>query len=245
MIQAVVSPHRETSSSSSLPQTTTVRVRPSCCRARASFSETSGVPVPSNWYSALAGFVNGPSRLKIVRKPSCRRNRGGVLHRTVNQRRKTEADSQLVDAGADLIRCEFNINAKFFEHICGSRSARDAPVAMLGDRYPGGGGDECGRGADVERVQAVATGAAGVKETRARAADQRAPFDHGAGGAHDFVDGFALHAQRRQQGGGFRVGGFPVHDRTDGSTHLLGGEIAARDRGVNGIGESCGHHQPS
>ncbi len=69
------SPVVESSSMPSIPWTTNARrVDCSSIRVRATSSVRLGAKTPITWVRAPAGFVSGPQRLKMVRKPSARRS---------------------------------------------------------------------------------------------------------------------------------------------------------------------------
>jgi hypothetical protein len=90
-----------------------------------------------------------------------------VLHRAVVIGGEHEADADFIDAAADLLRRQVDIDAERFENVGAARLRGDRASAMLGDAGPGRGGDEHRRRRDVEGLRAVAAGAAGVDQVRA------------------------------------------------------------------------------
>ena len=68
-----MSPVKEISSMPSAPCTTSTCSEPKFCNTFASFKVKSWLNTPISCRLALAGFVSGPSKLKIVRTPNSRR----------------------------------------------------------------------------------------------------------------------------------------------------------------------------
>ena len=81
-----------------------------------------------------AGFVSGPSRLKIVPEPQFRADRRNVLHRRMHDPRKAEPDADRIDTPPDLLRREINAHAERLQHIARSAAAGNPAIAMLGHR---------------------------------------------------------------------------------------------------------------
>ena len=120
---------------------------------------------PISWRRAPAGFVSGPSRLKIVRTASSRRT--GTTKRVAwwwagaNMKPKPASSMQ----PATAVRAEVDARAQRLEQVGRARAAGGRAVAVLGHRTAGAGGDQRGGGGDVERARAAA-GAGRVQQVR-------------------------------------------------------------------------------
>ncbi len=99
-----------------------------------------------------------------MRSPTARPD--GVFHGAVMARREQETDADAIDAGADLVGRQFEIDAGGFQYVGTAAGAGDGAVAVLGDAAAGGRDDEGRRRGYVERVGAVAAGAAGIDQVR-------------------------------------------------------------------------------
>ena len=116
------------------------------------------------WARAPAGLVSGPTRLKMVRKPSARRSGFEGFHGGVIERREEEHEAGLAQALDGELGAKVDGNAESFEDICGAALRSDGAIAVLG--YFGAGcGCHQGRAAgDVEGLRAAPAGAYAVDE---------------------------------------------------------------------------------
>src|SRR5581483_3421607 len=83
------------------------------------------------------------------------------------------------------------------------------------------GGDECGRGRDVERVLTVAAGAGGVDEVGPLRRNGEHVVAHRLRRAGDLVRRLALRAQRDEIAGDLRLRRLPTHDLVHRVARLL------------------------
>jgi hypothetical protein len=150
----------------------------------------------------------------------------GARRRMV-ERRKQKADADLGDQARRLFRRPVDGNAERLQHVGAAALRGGRPVAVLGDRDAGAGGDQRRRGREVEAAGAVAarTGRVehglegerqrhGARLQRGRRADQ-------------LLDRLALDAQPDQEAGDLRFGTLLVDQEPDRLRHLLAGQILA------------------
>ena len=145
------------------PWTTQARSEPSAPSTWASGATQRSAKTPTTWRLAPAGLVSGPSRLKMVRKPSSARIGDDVAHGAVVGRGEQEADAGLVQRlqlalgpGVDGRRPARTARRRrrTWTTAPGCRAWRPSGPPPAATKRHGGG--------DVERVQAVAAGAADV-----------------------------------------------------------------------------------
>ena len=185
---------------------------PSSASDRATSSVSSGRGTPTSWRAAPAGLVSGPSRLNAVRTPSSRRVGAGVPHRRMKRRREEERDAGLVEAALDDRRRGRDVDAERLEQVGAAAAARHRSVAVLRDRDAARGEHQRRDRRDVERVRAIAAGAAGVEHRRVVARQPRRPRAHRPREADDLGRPLPLHRQRDEQPGDLRRLRPAVHD---------------------------------
>ena len=130
-------------------------------------------------------------------KSAARGNR--VFHRGVNRGRKKKTDADLFDGLANALGRLVDNDAKLFEHVGGAGARACGAIAVFGDAHARSRDNESCGGGNVERVAAVAAGAAGVDEHFvgvgvAVGENLYCVAAHGGGKADEFVDGFTFHA---------------------------------------------------
>jgi len=160
-----------------------------------------------------------------------------VGHAAVEVGGVAEGEAGPFEALLRPLRPGLDRHAEFAQHVRTPAPARHRPVPVLDDRHPGGGRDEGGGGADVERPALVPAGPAGVQD---RPAD-RDEADHllaqHEGGGGDLGGRFALHAQGGEEGGGPGVVHPPGDEVADGLGHAAGRHVAAGEQGREHLGE--------
>ena len=137
-------------------------------------------------------------------------DRRDILHGLMIALCEQEADARFSQHPFVLLGRERQDNAQLLEHVSRARLGRNRPVAVLCYRHTARRRHECGSRGDVERADLIAARAYDV-HNRAFRLDVRALFAHDLGAGRDLSDGFALHAERRQQGCHFDVGRGAVH----------------------------------
>jgi hypothetical protein len=152
-----------------------------------------------------------------------------------------EAEAELVDARADVLRAQIDPHAERLEHVGRARAAGRGAVAVLGHRAPRAGGDQGGGGRDVEGRPPAAR-AGGVDELVAGGRDVRRERAHRAREAGDLLDGLALRAQGDQQARDLRLGRVAGHDDLEHLGRLVDAEMPARGDLVDRRGEHWVRH---
>ena len=100
---------------------------------------------------------------------------------------------------------------------------------MLGDRQAGGGGDEAGRGRDVDQPRPVAPGAAAVGEQAVGPVERGRGGGQRVGGADHLLRGLALHPQRDQHAADLARLEFAEHEAFEQMLGVVDGEVLARE----------------
>src|SRR5580704_2716018 len=72
------------------------------------------------------------------------------LERGVIRRREDVTASGDVEASLQTVSIAIDLHAHRFEHVCRAYSAANRSIAVLGDRYAGGRGNQRRTGRDVE-----------------------------------------------------------------------------------------------
>ena len=179
--------------------------------------------------TADAGRVGeGPSRLNTVRTPEARRTgiTAAIAGCSRGANRKAMPTSSCSRQRPTL---EVEPHAGRLEHVGRAAARRHRAVAVLGHRHPGRRRHQRRGGGDVDRVGAVAAGAAGVdRAVRRRHGDGAGA--HGPSRGRDLGAGLALGAQRDQHCRDLGVLELPVHDRADEGLQLVGVEVVAVDQ---------------
>ena len=109
---------------------------------------------------------------------------------------------------------------------------------MLDHLETTGGGHEGGAGGDVDGVGAIATGARGVQDTRARDRERAASVEEGLGGTGDIGEGFATGADGGQQGRDVDIVVFTDGHRGEHLHRLLDGGVGVVQV-LNQYGQGC------
>ena len=128
--------------------------------------------------------------LKIVRMPSSRAGRGGVLHRRVMRRRKKKRDARFAQAP----RLPIGRAGRWERRAPRATSALPARLdtarlPCLATRDPERRDDDGRRGRDVERAEAVAAGSAGVERRVEPVIDRDHRRAHGLAAAEAIMAG--------------------------------------------------------
>ena len=116
------------------------------------------------------GIGERPQQIEDRAKAELLANRRGVFHRPVQQRGEAETDADFVDAAANLLGRQLQVDAERFEDVGRAAFAGDAAIAVLGDVDPEPP-PPGRRGTDVERLQAIAAGPAGIEQSGRPAAE--------------------------------------------------------------------------
>ena len=143
-------------------------------------------------------------------------------------RREEEAEPNLRDGALHGLGRTIQIDPAGGQHVRGAGLAADGAIAVLGHRHARAGGDQGGRGGDVEARAAVAARAHHVRHGAQAHVDGDGVAEEEARGADEFAAGLALHAQgheERPQADGL---GLAAHDLVKDGAHLVLGEVAAR-----------------
>jgi len=139
------SPVVVSSSMPSVPCTTKARLAPSAASVRPTRRTRLGARTPTTCVRACAGLVSGPTRLKMVRKPSARR--------------EEEDEAGFAETLDGQLRREVDRDAESFKYVGSAAARSDGAIAMLGDAGSGGRSNERGTAGDVEGLRAAATSA--------------------------------------------------------------------------------------
>ena len=239
--KTLVWPQRLTSSSSSLPQTTSVRLVPRRAAAAASFSASAFRPAPEELELGRRRIGQRSEQIENRAIAQLSTDGGGVLHRAVHERRKTEADADLVDAACDAFGSQVDADPQSLEHVGGSAAARKAAVGVFRHGNAAGRRHQ-GRGrADIEGLQLVPAGAAGIEQPGAARLNGRHSLSHGAGRADDFVDGLPLELECGQQHAQSDGRGIAIHHLQHGRVHLIFSEAALSQQNCDRIVDGVGH----
>ncbi len=160
----------------------------------------------------------------------------GVLHGAVVVRREQEAQSHRIDQLADTLRASVQVDAEMLQDIGAAAAGAHRASAVLGDFCATRGGDKGGGGGDVEGVQRVAAGAAGVDQMATVSHHHLGrELAHHLGGGGDLGDCLAFAAQRDDRCGDLRRLEFAAHQRAHQVEHFLAGEVLPRQQAVEGV----------
>ena len=163
-------------------------------------------------------------------------DRAETLERRMIILREQEADAQILERGFCRGGRAIEIKAQRFERVGGPRLGRGSAIAMLGDRHAGGRDHQADGGRDVERMMAVAAGAADVDRAVGRV-DRDHPGAHRTGGGGDLRRGLAAPRHGDEEAGDRLVRQVGVEQQVEGAGGFVGGQ------GRAGIGQQG--HGPS
>jgi hypothetical protein len=102
---------------------------------------------------------------------------------------------------------------------------------VLGHGHPAPGHDKGRRGRDVEGLETVATGTAGVYHRRRGRLNTVGFFAHGPCGAGQFFNGLSLGGQGRHHGTHLGIGGLAVKNFRHHLRHLGLAQVGSADNG--------------
>ena len=176
-------------------------------------------------------------------RPRCEvaANRRRVPHRRMMRRGEQEAEAELVDRARDRLRRQLEVEAERLEHVSRAGGRGDGAVPVLRDPGARGCGDERGRGRDVERPGAVASGPGRVHEIGARGPDDEHVLAHRLGATGDLVGGLALDPQRDEKRSDLRGRRLAGHDRVHHVARVLLAQVAP----VHQLGDGALDHAAS
>lgn len=165
-----------------------------------------------------------------------------MLHRRMNRGREKKTDADLFDGLANALGRLVDDDAELFEHVSGAGARARGAIAVFGDAHACSRDDESSGGGNVERVAAVAAGAARVDEHFvgvgvAVGENFHGVSAHGGGEADEFVDGFTLHAKSDEERRDERVVGVAGEDLLHAGFGLSAGEVFAGDKFFEGVGD--------
>ena len=106
------------------------------------------------------------------------------------------------------------VQAQGFERVGCSGLGGSGAIAMFGDRHASGSDHQRHGGRDVERMMAIAAGAADIDRARG-CGDRDHAGAHGAGGGGDFDRGFPAVAHCDQEGGDVRFGQVGIEQQVE------------------------------
>jgi len=171
-------------------------------------------------------------------------HRGGVFHRAVMVGREHEADTDLIDAGRHLFRRLVDVDAERFQHVDAAAGGRHRTTAVLGHCRTGCRRDEGPGGGNVEGLDTVAAGTAGIDQMGGVVnAHMRGEAAHDMGRRRDLLHRFTLDPQTDEQGGDLRGRQLALHDLLHDADHLLISQIAPVDQGLQRLLECQLFHQ--
>ena len=167
--------------------------------------------------------------------PELAAGRTGVPHRRMEGWRKTEAHAGRVDARADRIRPQRDVDAERLEHVGAAAAARRGAVPMLCHRDAGPSSDQRGSRRDVERPSTIATGPAGIDRSLGNV-ERGGVGPHGIDKPGHLLSGFPLCSQCDQQPGDLDRGRFSCHDAIHHATCLVAGQGTAPKKMLDRLG---------
>ncbi len=148
-----------------------------------------------------------------------------MLHRRMQLGCEAKANPQQVKATLHDVRRRLDVDPQLHQHVGGPALTGDFAIAMFGDAGASGGGDNRGRGADIEGAGSVAASSTGIDQIFAATTDGRHMATHGPRRPRDLVDRFALGVQPGEQQRNPRRWYAPGHDRVDHVVHFVQREI--------------------
>ena len=178
--------------------------------------------------------------MKTVRTPRARRTGTTAAIAGVEPLGEQKGDSDFVEEGCQRLGIEIESDTQGLEHIRRAAPRRDRSIAVFGHRNPTGRRHQRGRGGDVDRLGAVAAGAAGVDGVGRRRHPNGAGA-HGASRSRHLGPRLALGAQRHEQPGDLGGLEFTIHNGADERFHLIGCEIGTAQELLEDSFDSKGH----
>ena len=137
-----------------------------------------------------------------------------MLHGAVVLLCEQEPDAGFTDAAFDRVHRGVEVDAQGGEHVRRPRPRGHGAVAVLGDRHAAGRHNKSRGGRNIIGARRVAAGAAGIHRAFGRGDFQHFGA-HDAGGAGQFRNTFAAHAQRHQEGADLCRAYGSGHDRLE------------------------------
>ena len=152
---------------------------------------------------------------------------GRMAHGGVVEGGEQKPEAELVDRALDALRRQLELESERLEDVRRAGGRRHRAVAVLRDSGAGCGGDERGRGRDVERVRAVSPRARGVDEILPLRLHGEHVRAHRLGAACDLVRRLALEPERDEEGAHLGRRRLAVHDLVHDGPRLRPGQVAA------------------
>ena len=136
-------------------------------------------------------------------------DRGDALHRRMVVGGEQEADADIAQARLGIEPGAFHVETEHLERIRGARFRGCGAIAVLGDRHAARRDDDRDRSRNIQRMVAIATGAADIDRAMRRV-DRDEPGAECLCGLGNLDAGLAAVAERDQEFGdrlfrGFRV----------------------------------------
>ncbi len=159
-------------------------------------------------------------------------DRDGVAQSVVEARGEGEADPDVVHAPGHGVGGEVQGQAQGFEDVGAAGLGGDRPAAVLDHGVAGGGHDDRGHRADVDRVGAVAPGADDVEHLGSVDRERDDAFHQRVEQPAQFGGGLALGAQGDEEAGQLGGLGGVVHDLPHGPCGVVGAQVGSgQERG--------------
>jgi hypothetical protein len=144
---------------------------------------------------------------------------------------KKETNADLLDRLFDNFRIRIQLDAQCFQHIGAAALGRNTAVAMLGHGDPATGHNKCRCGRNIEGLETVNAGAAGVHHRHDGGLDSMGLFSHGPGRAGQFLKCFPFGGQGGHHGPHLSIGGLAVKNFSHHFRHLGLVQIRSADNG--------------
>lgn len=93
---------------------------------------------------------------------------GNVFHGWVKEWGVAEADAEIGEALFDDGSWRIDFDSEFGQDIGGAGGASDGSISMFGDGETAGGDEDGGGGRDIESLESITTGSAGIDELGVR-----------------------------------------------------------------------------
>ena len=160
--------------------------------------------------------------------------------------RKHEANAHVGNAPGDLLWLQVDVDAQSVHHIRAAALAGNTAPTVLADLGARRRCHKHGAGGDIEGVGTVTTRAHDVHHVgRVLNVHLGAELAHDLRGGGDLANGFLLHAQAGDDGGGHHGRELAVHDEPHQVQHLVVEDFAVFNRALQRFLGGDGHGVPA
>ena len=164
-----------------------------------------------------------------------------MFHCSMEHRCEAKGNPRLIEALSGLGSRQTDVYTERLQDICGAAGTGDTSVPVLCDIDSTGSGNECSCGADIERVESIASGSARVQQRRPQRRDSRSSGPHCHRSPNYFIRNGTLRGHCCEKCSNIDWLAQPIHNGSDTGGGFIASQMLLMEQGLDGSGKLFMH----